>query len=33
MTDTPRSNRVREFRKQAGLTQAALGDAVGVSRQ
>ncbi|MCD2096068.1 helix-turn-helix transcriptional regulator [Rhodococcus rhodochrous] len=33
MTDTPRSNRVREFRKRVGLTQAALGDAVGVSRQ
>ncbi|MEU5842735.1 helix-turn-helix transcriptional regulator [Rhodococcus sp. NPDC047139] len=33
MTGSLRSNRVREFRKKAGLTQAALGDAVGVSRQ
>ena len=33
MPGTPRDNRVREFRKKAGLTQAALGEAVGVSRQ
>jgi len=33
VTGVPRHNRVREFRRQAGLTQAALGDAVGVSRQ
>lgn len=33
MTGIPRDNKVREFRKKAGLTQAALGEAVGVSRQ
>lgn len=33
MTAVLRANRVREFRRAAGLTQAALGEAVGVSRQ
>ncbi|MEE2059895.1 helix-turn-helix transcriptional regulator [Rhodococcus artemisiae] len=33
MTSTLRDNRVREFRKRAGLTQAELGARVGVSRQ
>jgi len=30
---TPSSNRVREFRKQLRITQAELGERVGVSRQ
>jgi len=30
---TPGSNRVREFRKQLRITQAELGERVGVSRQ
>jgi putative transcriptional regulator len=33
VTGTPRTNRVREFRKQSRLTQAELGAAVDVSRQ
>lgn len=33
MPETPRGNKVRELRKQARLTQAELGTAVGVSRQ
>lgn len=33
MPEMPRGNRVRELRKQARLTQAELGAAVGVSRQ
>ncbi|MFD3812422.1 helix-turn-helix transcriptional regulator [Rhodococcus sp. NPDC058639] len=33
MPEIPRGNRVRELRKQARLTQAELGAAVGVSRQ
>ncbi|MGF7122630.1 helix-turn-helix transcriptional regulator [Rhodococcus sp. TAF43] len=33
MTGTPRGNRVREHRKQAGITQAELARAGGVSRQ
>lgn len=33
MPEVPRGNRVRELRKQARLTQAELGAAVGVSRQ
>jgi putative transcriptional regulator len=30
---TPRSNRVRDYRKKAGFTQAVLGTHGGVSRQ
>ncbi|SDE20626.1 helix-turn-helix transcriptional regulator [Rhodococcus tukisamuensis] len=33
MSGTPRDNRVREHRKQAGITQAQLAQAGGVSRQ
>ena len=33
MPEIPRGNKVRELRKQARLTQAELGTAVGVSRQ
>ncbi|MGC5164727.1 helix-turn-helix transcriptional regulator [Rhodococcus sp. DT1] len=33
MPETSRGNKVRELRKQARLTQAELGTAVGVSRQ
>ena len=33
MAGTPGSNRVREFRKQLRITQAELGERVGVSRQ
>ncbi len=33
MTDAPRTNAVREYRKTARLTQAELGKACGVSRQ
>ncbi|WP_420751367.1 helix-turn-helix transcriptional regulator [Rhodococcus sp. O3] len=33
MAGTPSSNRVREFRKQLRITQAELGERVGVSRQ
>jgi len=33
MVGTPKGNNVRELRKQLRLTQAQLGEAVGVSRQ
>ena len=33
MTDVPRTNAVRYYRKAARLTQAELGKACGVSRQ
>lgn len=33
MVEVPKHNRVREHRRARGLTQAALGAAVGVSRQ
>ena len=33
MRDAPRTNKVRDYRKAARLTQAELGKACGVSRQ